>query len=177
MFNRWGDLITPDSSDYSPIKKNLSSGVVGWWDVGASGMLRSARRELSERSHRDRPMPLWEDLGYPIWVAVPGPAGRAGRQAWQVAFRPPAGWAGPPMIWWCFWVLGRGGRGGQVAAKHRSVRKSQSGYCQSCASVRSGSGRGIPSCGPSCREVWRYNISAATPERQSNGRMHDQPSA
>lgn len=112
--NRWGRL-TPDSSDYSPIKNLVER---GWWD-GSPRMLRSARRSSRGPTGID-PCHAW--AGQPISVGAPAAAAdavarQAGRQekAWQVASRPPAGWAGQPMVGY----IGLGGR-----RKHRSVRKS-----------------------------------------------------
>lgn len=135
--NRWGRL-TPDSSDYSPIKNLVER---GWWD-GSPRMLRSARRSSRGPTGID-PCHAW--AGQPISVDAPAAAAadavarQAGRQekAWQVASRPPAGWAGQPMVGY----IGLGGS--QKASKRKKVNRLQPVPRCLCLFPR-----GIPSCRP-----------------------------
>lgn len=119
IFQRWGHL-TPDSSDYSPIKNPFER---GWWD-GAPRMLRSARRS----SPGSTGIPKADPCGQTpipcvllVLLLVRWYGRQAGRQekAWQVAFRPLAGRAGQP-------VVGYSGLGGsQKASKHQKVNRLQ----------------------------------------------------
>lgn len=135
-------------------------------------MLRSARsKALQGRTGRD-PCYLSSSV-LPLLLLLPlvKVARQAGRSG-QVAFRPPAGWAGPSMIW-CF-CLG-------CHRKHRSVRKSiRAAASYSYLGPHLAFWPAVfPAAGFASREggLEVLYIFAATPERQSNdgGRTHNQP--
>lgn len=96
--HRWGKHLTPDSSDNSPIKNPVE------WLVGRECYVVQGGKLSKVAPGIDPMLPtLICAAAAAASVKVARQAGRSG----QVAFRPPAGWAGPSMIWRFWSGMGR----------------------------------------------------------------------